>query len=186
MENKDLVNQELLQTMTHYNPKSGKFRWRRGYGQNASHKNKKASEKFGYVGTSGKWIVGMMGVKFLVGHLAWLYVTGEWPKKNIVFKNGDRTDMRFDNLEDKYPGKGKVKKKGNVSPGISFYDGRWHVRKYLGGKRIHVGAFHTVELAEKCLAQFTEKYKERIREEAQAKLRKKVNVSQVEEFDFLE
>jgi hypothetical protein len=42
--------------------------------------------------------IGINGIKYLAHHLAWLYVTGDWPTSFIDHKNLDKTDNRFDNL----------------------------------------------------------------------------------------
>lgn len=38
------------------------------------------------------------GIEYPAEEIAWFYVTGEWPKGRILFRNGDPLDLRWKNL----------------------------------------------------------------------------------------
>lgn len=48
----------------------------------------------------GYIMITLMGRRYMGHRLAWLYVYGEWPKKNIDHINGVRDDNRIVNLRD--------------------------------------------------------------------------------------
>lgn len=53
-----------------------------------------------YSPTNGYLAFAVDGVKYKAHRLAWLYMTGEWPKGLIDHKNGVKGDNRFDNLRE--------------------------------------------------------------------------------------
>lgn len=81
-----------------YDPATGVFRWR--YRANlAQNWNSKNSGKIaGSWHSNGYRHIAIDGVKYLAHHLAWIYVTGNWPNSFIDHKNLDKADNRFDNL----------------------------------------------------------------------------------------
>lgn len=83
---------DRLRELLEYDPNTGAFRWR-------SKPNPKIVA--GSISGSGKrgrvWI--RIGYRSYSAHrLAWLYVYGEWPGKQIDHINGDHGDNRITNL----------------------------------------------------------------------------------------
>ena len=50
--------------------------------------------------SNGYYYLTIYGVSYRASRVAWLCVTGAWPKHHIDHINGDRTDNRFLNLRD--------------------------------------------------------------------------------------
>ena len=96
-----------------------------------------------------------VGAKQYFAHrLAWLYMTGAWPKGQIDHKNGVRSDNRWSNLRSVSKSENmqnlKRARSDNLSTGVlGVYP---HGRKFvtsicLNGKRIYLGLYGSVEEA---------------------------------------
>ena len=92
---KNSLTVERLKEVLHYDPETGVLTWIKTLSARAT-KGKKAGsrDKWGYVTTS-------IDRRFYKAHrLAWLYMTGEWPKGDIDHINGVPGDNRWINLRD--------------------------------------------------------------------------------------
>ena len=87
------LTQERLQEVLRYEPETGHFYWK-VRPSNRTDMGKRA----GYVGTWGYHIISVDAVKYRANRLAWLYMTGEWPKDQVDHINCDRGDDRWENL----------------------------------------------------------------------------------------
>jgi len=95
------------------------------------------------------------GRAYLAHRLAWLYVTGSWPHKNIDHINGNCGDNRFVNLRPASHAENmrNARKRDNKSgfKGVSFYKagGTWRARIGLGktNKQKTIGYFRTPQEA---------------------------------------
>lgn len=84
-----------LRELLHYDPLSGAFTWR------TSGKGRRPDSAAGSVSQHGYVKIGVDGAGQKYAHrLAWLYMTGEWPKYEIDHIDGDRANNRFANLRD--------------------------------------------------------------------------------------
>lgn len=77
-----------------YDPDTGLFRWRKVHA--------KSRVAVGAVaGARGRYTRITISRKLYAAHrLAWLYVTGVWPKEEIDHRNGDKHDNRWLNLRE--------------------------------------------------------------------------------------
>lgn len=89
------MNQERLKEFLKYDPETGIFRWR---SRPINHRVD-VGDVAGYSGERGVQIR-IDGVLHLAHRLAWLYMTGSFPKLHIDHKNGDPQDNRWKNLRD--------------------------------------------------------------------------------------
>ena len=80
-----------LRELLNYAPATGIFRWRGGKGVV---KGKVA----GSVRSRGPIIIRIDGKLYRANRLAWLYMTGKWPKQEIGYINRNTSDTRWANL----------------------------------------------------------------------------------------
>lgn len=87
-----------------YNPETGVFTWikikapnRRPLGSVAG-----SLDSYGYVN------IGIGGRRYLAHRLAWLYMTGNWPKEEIDHRNRARNDNRWENLRLSHHGQNQM------------------------------------------------------------------------------
>lgn len=94
MAKRDLTAERLREVL-HYDPETGIFTWlikpRRDMpvGSQAGCIN---PEKHPHIA------IGIRRTSYSAHHLAWLYITGDWPIGNVAHKNGDGHDNRWANL----------------------------------------------------------------------------------------
>lgn len=118
--NREHVTVKLIERKFVYHPKSGTL-------------TPKVSSASVYL-SNGYQTVYIEGVTIMVSHIVWLYETGEWPKHNLVYKDGNRLNNHISNLEYR-----KVK---------GIYEHRGKFKVVVGGK--YRGLFETLEEAEEC------------------------------------
>ncbi|MEE9304294.1 MAG: HNH endonuclease [Thiotrichaceae bacterium] len=152
MNNKD-ITQGHLKALLVYDCETGLFMW------------KFKSGRYGRIpagtiaGTSGKSGQGYIEIQLLgrlrkAHRLAWLYMTGSWPKNEIDHINRVRSDNRFSNLREstlQQNLKNKCQYKSNTSgyAGVTWHKHlkRWQARISNDSKRFHLGYFETPEAA---------------------------------------
>jgi len=159
-ENQDALTQARLKSLLKYDPFTGNFWWkvnRRG----TAKKNSVA----GAVSTAGYRQIKINGPLYLSSRLAFLYMTGKWPKGYVDHINRNRADNRWENLrectnaENQY--NASIKKIiPAVVPGVCYNkaDKKWHARINKDGKRKHLGFFDTIEEAAEARAKAVAKY----------------------------
>lgn len=88
------MNQERLKELVNYCPATGVFTWKIKIGNMQKRKPAGAFDKYGYQ------VIRVDRVLYKAHRLAWLYMYGAWPTKNIDHKNRIKSDNRIDNLRD--------------------------------------------------------------------------------------
>lgn len=144
------ITQNHLREVLDYDAINGDFRWKK-------HPKKTCVGSIAGTTRKGKYpgyrIICINRVHWYAHRLAWLYMTGEWPFRDIDHINGDRSDNRWANLRLATRSQNLANKKieeGNVSG----YKGVWlernnkyycHVR--FEGINVRGGPFFTAEAA---------------------------------------
>jgi hypothetical protein len=91
---KDITAEEVRHLFS-YDPETGSLRWRTKPSPNAH--LSKVGKEVGYV-RNGYRMVTVRGAVVLASRLAWLHHFGEWPARQLEFKDGDATNIRIANM----------------------------------------------------------------------------------------
>jgi hypothetical protein len=115
----------------------------------------KIGDLVGGINAQGYVQIQIDGIIYYGHRLAWLYMTGEWPKDTIDHINGVRNDNRFDNLRDVDAGgnnqnqrRPRIDNKTGML-GVSKHSqmDKWVARIKIGDTYQHLGCFDTPEEA---------------------------------------
>ena len=143
-----MLTQAELKSRLHYNPETGIF----------TRIIATSNVHIGDIAGTVKWN-GYIGIsidsKIYYSHrLAWLYMTGSWPKDMIDHINMVKADNRFANLREADNSKNKINQpllKSNTSgyKGVSFNKliNKFTAQIKINGKKKHLGCFDDPKLA---------------------------------------
>lgn len=138
---------ERLREVLDYDPDTGVFTRKVRTG------NVKIGDVAGSFNGKGYIRIGIDGRLHRAHRLAWLYVTGEWPKDQIDHINGDRGDNRLANLREVNNAENqhnlRKARADNTTGflGVSPRYGKFRAYIMVDGKNKHLGCFPTPEAA---------------------------------------
>lgn len=146
-----MLTHERLKELLHYDPETGIWTWlvnRTG--------GTKAGDHPTHTGESGYIQFSVDGRNYHGKRLAWLYMTGEWPPEEVVHKDRNRTNDRWNNLRLATHAQNMANRSVHSNnllgvKGVRF-DARMKRRPFrarimVDGKPIHLGYFETQEAA---------------------------------------
>ena len=140
-----MISIETLREKYSYNPETGEIRNRKlGFAIRNRKKNRNTYYQYLKIGNSIAY----------AHRAAWAMHYGEWPKGQIDHRDGDGMNNRIDNLRDATHSQNQrnqrlhAKNKSGVR-GVSLHSRtkRWQASIGVGGKRLFIGRFRTVEAA---------------------------------------
>lgn len=143
-----ITNKQLKQYL-HYNPETGIF---------VRIKSKRSSEVGKQAGCSSghKYVhIYLFGKYYQAHRLAWLFITGKWPKEFIDHINGNCEDNRFVNLREadrkiNNQNQRKAQKINKVGLlGVCKHRNKYQAAISIDGYPKYLGHFDTPELAHK-------------------------------------
>lgn len=160
MRNRPLTDLTAIQVreMLNYNPDTGEFTWK------VSNSNRvKVGDSAQSISVWGYARIGINGKRYPAHRIAWLYVTGKWPKRFIDHLNGDRADNRFANLRcasDRENATNKRIQSNNRSgfKGVFPCRKKWHAMITINKKRMYLGTYDTPEDAHQAYCEAAPKY----------------------------
>lgn len=144
-----MITVQELKTLLHYNPDTGVFTWL----VNRPNGIKRGDVANGTITVDGYSKIRLMGRRYLAHRLAWLYVTGDWPKNQIDHINTVPLDNRITNLRDVSGAVNKQnirKAQANNKTGllgVSPNHSGFVANIYVNRKRHGLGTYKTKELA---------------------------------------
>jgi hypothetical protein len=143
MSDKNTLTQEQLKEQLTYDPDTGIFRW------NTTRVGVKRGKIAGCYDRA-YYVIRLNGFNYRAGRLAWLYMTGEWPKYNIDHRNNVTDDNRFINLRDATYGENnrnssRQKNSSSGYKGVSKEGNAYRSRIMFRGKDYNTGCHPTAE-----------------------------------------
>lgn len=152
------VSAERLRECLLYDPETGIFTWRESRPGPAT-----AGSVAGTDNGRGYILISVDRVRYKAHRLAWLYVYGEWPSREVDHINLVRNDNRIANLRQATPSQQTMnssRRRDNSSGfrGVAKHsDGKWQATLTREGRRYYLGLYKTAEEA-------AEAYNEKARE----------------------
>jgi hypothetical protein len=151
-EAKSTLSIERLREVLDYDPDTGVFLWRVALGRG------KAGAVAGVLSPKGRRMIGIDQKNYTGARLAWFYVHGEWPRKQIDHINGVRNDNRIANLRDVTPSVNsenvrpgsRVNRSGSMGVNVSILPSgrvRFIARLRVRRKGLYLGSWNTREEA---------------------------------------
>lgn len=143
-----MLTQERLKELLSYDPETGVFVWlvdkARAKAGDIAGCLKKGKDCYVHIGCCGK--------NYMAHRLAWLYMTGRWPKEQLDHKDLNKSNNRFDNLREATHGQNRQntnKHKTNKTgfKGVFCEEGRYQARIGVNGKHIWLGSYDTARQA---------------------------------------
>ena len=95
-----MITQPQLKELLLYNPETGVFIWRESRGRVRKGSLAGRIKIHGRISTRGYREIGVNDKLYRAARLAFLYMTGEFPRKEVDHKNRVRDDDAWDNLRD--------------------------------------------------------------------------------------
>lgn len=141
-----MITQEYLKSVLNYDPQTGIWTW----AITKSRRMPKGKRAGTIRSKDGREVIKLDGVDYLAYRLAWLYMTGEWPKDQIDHINVDKSDSRFGNLRQATRSQNHANKpspRKNGLKGTQQRGRRWSARIKVNQRVIHLGSFDTQEAA---------------------------------------
>ena len=141
------LSQSRLRSLLHYDPSTGVFTRR------VSTNNRvKPGDIAGSKDMAGYSKIMVNNKLYKAHRLAWFYVHGAWPCRELDHINGDRSDNRLCNLREATSAENKQNIKARADNkvgylGVSPYRSKYQARIRVDGTQIYLGNFDTPEQA---------------------------------------
>lgn len=145
-----MITQEILKQYVTYHPDTGWFT-----SKGAKYCNRKAGSRVGSLhATKGYRYISVKGKTYREQRVAFLYMTGEWPKHQVDHINNVKDDNRWENLRDVTPAlnsqnRGMWKTNTSGHTGVCWNKAmqKWQVNCRANGKGYYGGCFKDKEEA---------------------------------------
>src|ERR1043166_1081563 len=142
---------ERLRELLDYEPATGLFKWRTKRAQ------MNQGDVAGYINKHLGYVIIVVDTELYYAHrLAFLHVTGKWPKINVDHINNNRTDNRWENLREANVFESawnmRTFKNSSGVKGVYRSFGKWQAKLKAKHKSV-TARFETLDEAEKWIKQ---------------------------------
>ena len=136
------ITQERLKELFHYDPETGVF--------TRLTKFRGGKTKVGTLNTQKRLQIKADWIAYTAHRLAWLYMTGDWPKIEIDHIDGNPLNNCFANLREATKSQNHCNKtmmKNNKSgvKGVRWERNKWRASIIKDRKKYHLGVFDNLE-----------------------------------------
>lgn len=153
-----MLTQDYLKSILDYNPETGIFTWKISSGST------KPGNIAGYNRNDGYILIRANNKSYLAHRLAWFYINGKFP--NIIDHiNRNKSDNRICNLREATKSQNqcnqKIRKNNTTGvKGVYFdkYRNKFVSELAIDNKKIFIGRFDSIELAEIAINESRSKY----------------------------
>jgi hypothetical protein len=156
----DLLTQDLVKRFLRYDPETGDWTWIEQINSRVE-----VGDAAGTISVHGYRIITFFGYKYRSARLAFLYMTGRWPDKEVDHENRCKTDDRWVNLRDVTRSDNQINRdlQGNNTSGergIHWDTNRnkWFAQVKRDNVTFSVGRYDTMEEAVSARDAFIETY----------------------------
>jgi len=141
---------EILKEHIHYDPNTGNFTRAKAV---RGGKNCKVGDVAGGINGRGYWVIRILGKKYQAHRLAYLYMTGEWPKEEIDHRKRNKADNRWHMI------RSSSRQLNNQNQGLRtdnssgirgvhrVLSGNWKAEIMFDSKRYVLGTYADIEYA---------------------------------------
>jgi hypothetical protein len=152
------LSRSRLRELLHYDPKTGRFTWR-------VHHGRWGHIKAGTIAgdTNIRPTIHIDGKTYLVSRLAWLYMTGRWPRLTVDHRDCNQENNRWNNLRLATQQEQQRNRKGYSKTGFKgVYINRDGFAAYItiDKKSIYLGKRDTPEEAHRLFCEAAKQYGE--------------------------
>jgi hypothetical protein len=141
----DELTQEYLKTILHYDPETGVWTWL---------STRCAGELAGYYDNYGYLVIMIFNKNYKGHRLAFLYMTGKWPEKDVDHKDTNTCNNKWLNLREATPSQNlgnsrisKLNKSGFKGVSWDKFTNMWRVNIRFQGKTKNLGRYTSKEEA---------------------------------------
>lgn len=154
---KPILAPEFVRERLNYNQETGEFFWKIRPSNNT-----RDGQVAGVVNPKGYRVIKINAVGYKAHRLAWLYVYGVWPTKDVDHVNGIKHDNRISNLREITTSENAQNRRYANANGTSGFLGvtwqptykKWAAYIGVNGKRKTIGRYKTaIEASEAYLAE---------------------------------
>jgi hypothetical protein len=134
------LTQERARELVAYDPETGLFRWTVG------RVGCSAGAVAGSACTNGYRRIKLDRREYLAHRLAWFWMTGAWPSREIDHANGDKSDNSWRNLREATRSQNKANTRARSDSasgvkGVRWHRGKWRASIEVDGRAINLGRF---------------------------------------------